>query len=522
MSRSIRRGPALRKPLAIASALALSAGVALAFTPTAGAAGSGLPCDYAHVDQLARATGGQVFPQEKEGVCYVYHSWFGFTTGASTGTFTVTDPNLTTITYLVNGGGGGGGGGSGWEDSTKVSGTQPQSGAGAGGAGGEVKEGEVAITTGDYAIVAGAGGTGGTPGTSTDGNTVGGQGGSGQDSSIGDLVVAAGGAGGFGGTGTENAVVPAAFAPVVQGGVSTNPRAAGEYGGNNASYVGGSQTEGAVEYAGPGGAGAGENGHSSTDSNGAAGGDGVQSVMWTGPGTIYGGGGGGGTLDPGSFPYASRSGGAGGAGNETGIGANNGTAGAGKNARGGGGGGGNTDGSVTRGDSNAGAGGSGGSGAVYIRYVARSVPAAPAAPTVVAGDSQVTVTITPLAETPDSYTVFVVGDPSKSCEITPPETSCVIDGLTNGTDYTFEAVATNALGDSVVSDPSEIGTPQAPPTTTVAPTTSTTASPTTTKPSGPLPFTGSDSRGLVSMALVMVAIGGAVTVMARRRRSTIG
>jgi hypothetical protein len=59
----------------------------------------------------------------------------------------------------------------------------------------------------------------------TAGNTVGGQGGSGQDSSIGDLVVAAGGAGGFGGTGTENAVGPAAFAPVVQSGVSTNPGA---------------------------------------------------------------------------------------------------------------------------------------------------------------------------------------------------------------------------------------------------------------------------------------------------------
>jgi len=521
MSRSIRRWPALRKPLAIASALALSAGVALAFTPTAGAAGSALPCDYAHVDQLARATGGQVGPQETDGVCYVYHSWFGFTPGATTDTFTVTDPSLTTIHYLVSAGGGGGGGGSGWQDSTKASGTQPQSGAGAGGAGGEVKEGEVAITTGDYAIVAGAGGAGGTAGTSTAGSTVGGQGGSGQDSSIGDLVVAAGGAGGFGGTGNEN-VGATSFSPVVQAGESPIPTDAGEYGGNNASYVGGTRAAAPNNFAGPGGAGAGENGDSPTNSNGAAGGDGVQAIMWSGFGTIYGGGGGGGTLDPGSFPYASRSGGQGGAGNETGVGASNGLAGAGKNARGGGGGGGNTDGSVTRGDSNAGVGGSGGSGAVYIRYVARSLPAQPAPPTVVAGDSQVTVTITPLAETPDYYTVFVVGDPSKSCTITPPATSCVIDGLTNGTDYTFTAVAGNAAGESVVSDPSDIGTPQAPTTTTVAPTTSTTASPTTTKPSGPLPFTGSDSRGLVSMALVMVGIGGAVTVVARRRRSTIG
>jgi LPXTG-motif cell wall-anchored protein len=91
----------------------------------------------------------------------------------------------------------------------------------------------------------------------------------------------------------------------------------------------------------------------------------------------------------------------------------------------------------------------------------------------------------------------------------------VIDGLTNGTDYTFTAVAGNAAGESVVSDPSDIGTPQ-------APTTTTTVSPTTTTPSGPLPYTGSDSRGMVSMAMVFVAIGGAVTILARRRRSTIG
>lgn len=514
MSRSIRRRPVLRAVLATASALAISAGVAVSISPTAGAATSPT-CEYANIDKLARATGGQVFPSEIDGVCYVTHSWFGFTPAATTDTFTVTDPNLTTIHYLVSAGGGGGGGGSGWEDSSKVSGTQPQSGAGAGGAGGEVKEGEVGITAGDYAIVVGAGGLGGLPGTSTDGNTVGGQGGSGQDSSIGELVVAAGGAGGFGGTGTED-VGPASFSPVVQAGVSPIPTDAGEYGGNNASFVGGTRAAAPNNYAGPGGAGAGENGDSPTSSNGAAGGDGVQAVMWP-AGNIYGGGGGGGTLDPGSFPYASRTGGAGGAGNETGVGGTTGSGGGGKNARGGGGGGGNTDGSVTAGDSNAGFGGSGGSGAVYIRYVAKSAPVAPAAPTVVAGDSQVTVTITPLAETPDYYTVYVIEDPSKSCTITPPETSCVITGLTNGTDYTFATVAGNASGESASSEPSDIGTPEAPTTTTT-----TAASSTTTTPSGPLPYTGSDSRGMAAMAMVLVAIGGAVTIVARRRRSTIG
>ena len=259
MSRPSRLTPALRRPAAIAAALALSAGAALTFAPTAGAAASAVPCDFAHTDQLSRATGGQISAAESDGTCYVYHSWFSFTSAATSSTFTVTDPNLTSITYLVNGGGGGGGGGSGWENSTKVGGTQPQSGAGAGGAGGEVKEGTATVTSTDYVVVAGAGGAGGAPGSPTAGSTAGGQGASGQDSSIGDLVVASGGAGGFGGTGIEG-VSPSSFSPVVQSGVSTNPTDAGQYGGNNGSFVGGTIAGSPYEFAGPGGAGAGANG----------------------------------------------------------------------------------------------------------------------------------------------------------------------------------------------------------------------------------------------------------------------
>ncbi len=513
MSHSIRRKPALRKPLAIVSALALSACVALTFAPNANAnaAGSPIPCDEDHIAQLQRATGGVVVaPYEIDGICYVFHL-FGDPedSGARfSGTFEVAPGSNFPMDYLIFGGGGGGGGGSGWENSTKADGIQPISGAGAGGAGGDAKEGTVTITApGSYAVVTGSGGAPGTAGTATAGSTAGGQGGSGGESSFnpGDLITASGGAGGFGGTGIE-AVAPVSYSPVVQGGVSATPTAAGEYGGNNSSYVGGTRADSPYEFAGPGGAGSGQNGYSPTGANGGNGGEGFQTTILPTSGQIVGGGGGGGTLNATSYPvdpYAARVGGSGGLGG----GAGGSTGDGGRGTFGSGGGGGSSDGSYIVGESNAGDGGVGGGGVVILRYVALTAPATPAAPAVVAGDGQVTATITPLDDTPDSYTVFVVGDAGKSCTITPPATSCVIDGLVNGTDYTFEVKATNANVDSVNSDPSLIATPSAP---------TTTQAPTTTTPDGPLPYTGSDSRGLVSMAFVMIAIGGAVTVFARR------
>ena len=92
-------------------------------------------------------------------------------------------------------------------------------------------------------------------------------------------------------------------------------------------------------------------------------------------------------------------------------------------------------------------------------------PGKPAAPTAVAGDASATVTW--VAATDDGgsaitgYTITAVEDATKSCTPTPATAlTCTVTGLTNGTDYTFTLVATNAIGDSVDSDPSSTVTPE--------------------------------------------------------------
>jgi LPXTG-motif cell wall-anchored protein len=118
-----------------------------------------------------------------------------------------------------------------------------------------------------------------------------------------------------------------------------------------------------------------------------------------------------------------------------------------------------------------------------------------------AGNSSATISITPLADIPDYYMLWVAGDPDKTCTVTPPETSCVIEGLTNGESYTFLAAAGNAAGYSAASAESLETTPDI--------------------NAGMLPYTGNNTRGLTSVALTLIGLGGAVTALARRRRSTV-
>ncbi|MBU6330495.1 MAG: hypothetical protein KGR18_11160, partial [Acidobacteria bacterium] len=120
MPRSILQRPA-RRPLAIASAIALTAAVALTFAPTANAAAPSVSCEDANLDKLAKATGGNLSTLETGGMCYVLHTFSSAIAPAtispgfsSSDTFTVTSSSPLDVEYLVVGGGGGGGAGGTW------------------------------------------------------------------------------------------------------------------------------------------------------------------------------------------------------------------------------------------------------------------------------------------------------------------------------------------------------------------------------------------------------------------------
>ncbi|MBU6330644.1 MAG: hypothetical protein KGR18_11915, partial [Acidobacteria bacterium] len=491
---------ALTRPLAVVAALSLAATTGLVLAPASGAAtGSGPACIDANLDRLAKATGGEMHAVILDGVCMVRHT---FTVGRSD-SFTVTAAAPVHGTVTLAGGGAGGGGGSGWENSTKAAGAEPESGAGAGGAGGSVASGSLTYTpsaaarhaaagsapdgTIDYTpsgavgtapgpitwpvggsygggiqVTVGAGGTGGTGGSPEPGATAGGDGGRGGDSSFGP-VTASGGRGGAGGVGGRG---------------GTDPRAGGTTGGSNSQHSGGFVV-GAVDHAAPGGAGAGGDGGDvggggpvAGGGDGGAGGDGVAFDLGD-QRVLLGAGGGGGALDPASVPSAPRAGGAGGRAGLlsdgssctdcVGKGGSGGKGGAGEDAPdgyGGGGGGGGTDGSVTPGDSNAGAGGRGGDGVVMVMYEARQVPLPPrftvgglTQPNPISGvvtqpGYPVVLTGIDPNDLETSHAVTVAGRPDLGCTVEPGEDSCILTGLEVGQQYTVMVAATNPAGSS--------------------------------------------------------------------------
>lgn len=90
-------------------------------------------------------------------------------------------------------------------------------------------------------------------------------------------------------------------------------------------------------------------------------------------------------------------------------------------------------------------------------------PAKPNAPTASAGNGAATVSWTaPDPGTSAIVSYRVVASPGGAVCVAPtPATSCTVNGLTNGTSYTFTVTATNATGTSAASDASGAVTPAA-------------------------------------------------------------
>ncbi len=152
--------------------------------------------------------------------------------------------------------------------------------------------------------------------------------------------------------------------------------------------------------------------------------------------------------------------------------------------------------------------------------VAPVVPGTPGTPTGVAGNTQVTVSVTAgTGGTPTSYTITKSTDGvnySTGCTVTGASGSCVVTGLTNGTTYFFKTTATNSAGTSSLSSASASVTPATVPgaptigTATIASATSVTVSCT-----GPLQTTPAGSNGgaaIDSYTFTSSPAGGTVTI----------
>jgi len=94
-------------------------------------------------------------------------------------------------------------------------------------------------------------------------------------------------------------------------------------------------------------------------------------------------------------------------------------------------------------------------------------PAAPTNPVAVAGDGQATVTVTPGLDGGNPITLYTATADHGNFTGTSTTPTIVVSGLNNGDSYTFTVTATNGIGTSDPSAPSNAVTPSQPPPTTL-------------------------------------------------------
>lgn len=147
--------------------------------------------------------------------------------------------------------------------------------------------------------------------------------------------------------------------------------------------------------------------------------------------------------------------------------------------------------------------GVGGEGSIgTLRVNTTTVPSAPQTPAASAGNASATVTWTAPASTGGAaITQYdVTSSPGGlTCSATPPTTSCVVTGLTNGTSYSFDITATNSVGASAAATTNSV--------TPVNPT-----PPTPTKPGAPTNVSGTPGDGQVSVTWQAPADSGTYAV----------
>jgi hypothetical protein len=152
-----------------------------------------------------------------------------------------------------------------------------------------------------------------------------------------------------------------------------------------------------------------------------------------------------------------------------------------------------------------------------------TAPATPAAPTVIAGNGQATVTVNPQMGGPAASWIVTSSPGSLTCPITGTSGSCTITGLSNGTSYTFTSTATNRIGTSAASPASTPVIPQSPgggstptptPTATLTPAPTAIVTPTVQPTQAPIPYGQSDRPVAPGVNAVTGAVV-AVTVPSR-------